>query len=406
MSNLLVFLSFSITNVYIIYFSESEIRKHEDTVKLMLKSHLHKTTIKGVKGCSAFAGFKYFNLHWSFAFDYMHTVCLGNVKHLTGLWSGDKKIFFNDKTSVAAINNTMENSRVPGAFTRPLKNILESHEWKASQCRDFLLYKGPAALKGNLSTVFYKNFVKLSQAVYIFLKDSITETEFMIGSNLIFEFLMEFQLLYGISNMRFNVHLLTHLPLSLLYNGPLWCSSLYSYESKNHFLNLLINGTHNIVQESANKISIQQQKFIGVNLNRKDKHYCYEGKIFTNSPAKNVEYNNAYGLNLAGYSEIRNIIYKSCFYEKFIEKKKTDDSFIEINNELFQIIKILIKEESVYLLIKSQFVVEKRENHINFLKSKNYCEFKIVRVTDYLKKAVFIESSLNYFVFPNTIEFD
>lgn len=371
----------------------------------MMQAHQRNSVIKGIKGRSPFAAFSHFNLNWSYGLDYMHTVCLGNVKHLISLWQSDKRTFFNNKESISNINGILKNSRGPRLFTRPLNNLWEGLEWKASQCKNFLLFKGPAALEGNLKTEYYNNFIKLSQAIFIFLKESITQEEFKIGSKLIFEFLFEFQHLYGVKNMRFNVHLLTHLPLSCLYNGPLWCNSLYSFESKNRFLNLLINGTNNIIQEAASKISITQQKFIGKNLRRKIRKNCFESDIYSSSPKKYIKSKQFYGFTINDCFEIKNFIYKNSFYEKFDVKKKTDDSFIEVNETLYQIVKILIKNSEVFLLLKNDYKLARKQNHINFVESTD-CHFKIIRVSEAIKKAIFIENSLNYFVFPNQIEFE
>lgn len=374
----------------------------------MLAARSKKKCIKGVKGVNCFASFEHFNLNWSFGCDYMHQICIGNVKHLNSIWLSEKSKFFKENSSISSIssiNEIMGGSKVPRIFTRPINNILESHDWKASQCRDFLLFKGVAALDGNLNDKYYQNFVKLSRAIFIFLKQSITELEFNLASQLIFDFLFEFENLYGETNMRYNIHVLTHLPLSILYNGPLWANSLFCYESKNHFLNRMLHGTYNVVSEASNKISIQQEKFIGVNLRRKLKKRIFQSEIYSNSTVKAINSANFYGLDLTNYVEIKNIIFKGIFYERMAPNKKTDDSFVEIDNELFQIIKIIVKENHVFFLVKNEFDVKQKIDHVNKLEP---CipNFNIVPVNDLIKKAIFIQNSLNYFVLPNNIEFD
>lgn len=56
-------------------------------------------------------------------------------------------------------------------------------------------------------------------------------------------FVRQFQELYGLRNMSFNVHCLIHLPDVVLLIGPLWVASCFGFENLNGQLCRLVHGT-------------------------------------------------------------------------------------------------------------------------------------------------------------------
>ncbi|XP_072145531.1 uncharacterized protein [Dermacentor andersoni] len=58
-----------------------------------------------------------------------------------------------------------------------------------------------------------------------------------------YEFVREYEDLYGIAHMTYNAHLLLHLVASVEVWGPLWNYSAYAFEGMNGQLVQLVNGT-------------------------------------------------------------------------------------------------------------------------------------------------------------------
>ena len=60
------------------------------------------------------------------------------------------------------------------------------------------------------------------------------------------EFVRDFEVLYGLNNVSFNVHLCLHLTSSVRSWGPLWCHSAFVFESFNGILLEMIKGTQGV----------------------------------------------------------------------------------------------------------------------------------------------------------------
>ena len=126
-----------------------------------------------------------------FPLDYMHLVCLGVVKRLLLLWRGEKncprksaakrrKSRKDDKkgkdkqhqlttADMANINNRIEvaSQHFPKEFQRKGRSFDELEHWKAVEFRTFLLYSGPAVLKGILDEKKYQHFLLLHVAIRV-----------------------------------------------------------------------------------------------------------------------------------------------------------------------------------------------------------------------------------------------
>lgn len=71
------------------------------------------------------------------------------------------------------------------------------------------------------------------KAIYIRNSDSITAADLNVAKGLINTFVEDYQRLYGLKNMVFNVHLLIHLVTTVRNWGPMWVFSALPFESLN-----------------------------------------------------------------------------------------------------------------------------------------------------------------------------
>lgn len=70
---------------------------------------------------------------------------------------------------------------------------------------------GIIALKDELRSDCYLNFLKLSAAIKILSDKDLLEKYLLIAQGLINEFVCEFEDIYGLEHCVFNIHVLTHL---------------------------------------------------------------------------------------------------------------------------------------------------------------------------------------------------
>jgi hypothetical protein len=91
------------------------------------------------------------------ALDYMHLVCLGVVKRMINFWKSGERLIKQGSRQLLEISEKLLDTRnyIPSDFSRKPRTILEIDRWKATECRQFLLYTGPVVLKSVLSPPLY-----------------------------------------------------------------------------------------------------------------------------------------------------------------------------------------------------------------------------------------------------------
>lgn len=395
----------------IFYFFHSRksfpIRDHEPTVAIMRKAELSKKCIKGIYGVSPFVELPFFDIIWSFTFDLMHTVCLGNMKHMISLWLSEPAKYFNCDNPVDSINDFFKNLQVPSYINRKPSNIQEYVGWKATQLRDFLIFYGPVCLRSLLNAKYYENFMLLSNAIFTFMKQEIAKNDFDSATLKIYNFLTSFEILYGIENMRFNIHLLSHLPIYVLYSGPLWTCSLFAYENMNRFCNMYIQGTNNVIQEAAVKISIYQNKFLGFRSKRISKYAFNEGATTKIRPRIATEID---GINYGDYFtgkifQIKNFVYKNNFFHISTNNKNSDSFVCLSDGTVGKIVKVLINDNNIFVALKVSRV-DFFSDHIMFLENREEPVLVFSSINSISSKIFFMESSKCFIKTPNNFEFN
>ena len=114
-------------------------------------------------------------------------VCLVVVRRMLYYFKGHFKSGFNGRLSQASLNEITSRllsfkGKLPSEFARLLKSLNELNRWKATELRSFLLYTGPVALKGILSSSYYKHFLSLSLSVRYLSDDNEMELNVLLES--------------------------------------------------------------------------------------------------------------------------------------------------------------------------------------------------------------------------------
>lgn len=181
----------------------------------------------GVRGHSILEQLPHFNIIDSCVFDSMHAIDLGVVRQLARLWfkTTNSQSRWYIKPYIEDLNLKLRNIYPPSNITRLPRKIQDRAYWKASEWRNFLLFYGPLVLKDVLPSRFYKHFLLLSESVYILSQNYITQIELFKARLKIEKFVKDFEKLYGLRNMSFNVHILLHACDTVSQWGPLWAYS-------------------------------------------------------------------------------------------------------------------------------------------------------------------------------------
>ncbi|KAE8746706.1 hypothetical protein FOCC_FOCC006569 [Frankliniella occidentalis] len=90
---------------------------------------------------------------------------------------------------------------------------------------------------------YFNHFKLLYLGVSLLCQNSVTEADLVLSQCLLDCFVKQYQTIFGLSKMTFNLHALRHLPGVVRDLGPLWTTSCFVFENLNGALKYLIHGT-------------------------------------------------------------------------------------------------------------------------------------------------------------------
>ncbi|KAE8740479.1 hypothetical protein FOCC_FOCC014007 [Frankliniella occidentalis] len=123
----------------------------------------------------------------------------------------------------------------PTCLARKPRKIATFKKWRGSEFRNFLLY-GLPCLTGLVRDDILDNLKRLADASFILCKQSISQEDLAQAEEDLLVFMYEYQDIFGVENMKFNVHVLSHLAEVVRSLGNLWVHSTFNFESWNHRL--------------------------------------------------------------------------------------------------------------------------------------------------------------------------
>lgn len=102
-------------------------------------------------------------------FDYVHTVLLGVMKKMIGMWISGDTTSKLPSILVKQISGKLEiiSTAQPSELQRKIRPLADSGHFKGTEFRTFLLYSGPVALRHVLPLEKYKNFLLLHTSISI-----------------------------------------------------------------------------------------------------------------------------------------------------------------------------------------------------------------------------------------------
>ncbi|KAK3917316.1 Pimeloyl-[acyl-carrier protein] methyl ester esterase [Frankliniella fusca] len=235
----------------------------EDLAKAATRQHLPDKRFRmhrGVYGPSSIAELNYFDECENLPVDYMHALLLGAARaHVECLlecsnrdefWiletSGNQ---FKTEDIIAAIDSRLLCIKPPKSITRPPQSLLKRKSWKASEWRSWILFYCIVCLKGILHGKYVVHLSKLSAAIYILLKGSVSTEEVKEAHLLIISYQIDYQKYFGQDSMTYNIHLLKHVCPAVLKFGPLWTHSSFPYEGQNRNILQLQTSPYSVVKQ-------------------------------------------------------------------------------------------------------------------------------------------------------------
>lgn len=215
----------------------------------------------GVTGISPFLFLPIFHIINGFPPDYLHCVLLGVVNLFLSEWL-EPSFIFSISNKFRLLNARLANIKPPFEISRIAQPVENLCRWKGSELRSFLLYYSLPCLQGILDIKLYKHWSLLVFAITIFNSDEISDSDFYEASIALRTFVLEAEALYGEKIMKFNVHLLLHIPKFVKMYGPLWAWSAFPYEGYNSVLRSMVHSSQTVLNQICkNYLRFQKIKY-------------------------------------------------------------------------------------------------------------------------------------------------
>ncbi|OQV24169.1 hypothetical protein BV898_02119 [Hypsibius exemplaris] len=200
----------------------------------LLKAH----SSHGFKRPSYMIDWTKFDIIKGFSIDVMHQLDEGVARFLLEFLMDCTSVLYENKTQreslaiQAEMNRLWMSIRVTGNNNREVRPLTTYKTWKAHEYRFFIQHGAPFVLKGAIEEKFYKVYCLTSRIAYNCTKDSISSADVAVLRTLCERFMRSFQSAFGVQEMKYSVHLVTHLWYAVALNGPLHIVSCYGPEDQ------------------------------------------------------------------------------------------------------------------------------------------------------------------------------
>lgn len=250
---------------------------------------------------------------------------------------------------------------------------------------------------------FVKHFRLLSSAIYLLSKQNISIEDIGIAGNQLNEFVDNFEILYGKSNVTINTHLLRHLAASVMNLGPLWAQSAYAFEANNGIVAKGNTCTKDIVHQLTWKYvmkntipkEIRNMTELSLNGKKKIKISSIEHEVFAEEGFEVSDFLNIY----------QSIIFRGIKYTSEHSKiVSTVDFFVRLKNDCICSIRFYVLfGTKLYALV---YLYDCIETSLHFKKIKKNESQQIIQISDIAEKMIFLQFGPNEYVttIPNKYE--
>lgn len=356
---------------------------------------------------------------WGFSLEYMHNSLLGVAEQMWDYWVKNNCITAEQRRD---IDNDLLLINPPRELFRAPTKISNKSVWKASDWKSWLIYYSIPILMKYLDKELLQHYALFVNSICVLLKTNISESELQKCEDDLIEFVGQYQSIYSLKKMTFNVHILSHLVMSVRYSGPLWATSAFPFESNIYNLKEMINGPKNVEQQMAKKSLIRLQYYIKPKTNNlKEESVSFCKRLFITKPvtesALKIENILLLGPSLKNKFQEekefhRCIVDKSVYSSTtYLRTKKFNDTVIELKNgNIIQITKIKLTTdnkvlfENRRLLINPFYVNEVAISHI-WEVTRNV-DNAVITISDFHRKVVVLEFDNKHYVclIPNAVE--
>ncbi|XP_053201955.1 uncharacterized protein LOC128386873 [Panonychus citri] len=206
----------------------------------------------GLNGNSPFLELSSFDMVKSISVEPMHCLVLGIFRSLiTKGWFGTDQLDLferdvNRNILREALSSRLLQIKVPTDFGRAPRDLNQLRFWKSAEFDSFLVYYLFSTIKGLLKPRVVKHMMCLVRIYFLSHRGQINREKIDELRNLIEEFQSGVAVHYGTNFLTYNLHILTHMPDSLINLGPNSNVSSYPLEDYMGILKEKVRRSSNI----------------------------------------------------------------------------------------------------------------------------------------------------------------
>lgn len=193
--------------------------------------------------------------------DCMHLIFLGVVKKMLSLWIKGNIQYRLNKTKIEEFDMTYKSlaKYIPEEFARKPRSILELEYWKATEFRLFLLYLGPIVMKNILSQSASHHFLSFAVSLRL-LYENIRPDSIDYAASLLAYFVSKFGYFFGVQNIVYNVHNLTHFADEVRIHRSVNRISAFKFENYMYKIKQKVKHSRYPLQQVANRVAEENSK--------------------------------------------------------------------------------------------------------------------------------------------------
>lgn len=375
-----------------------DIRTHEQTIEDTIECLSTEKSVHGIKGITPLISLPEFDIIQNVLSDQMHGVFLGIVNDMIDIWLGKKNLknvkngFKIAKTADRILfNNRIVQLKPYSRISRKPRSLFERSFYKAVEYKNLLWFYIHYALYGILSQAAINHFDLLSAATYTLNKPEISEKEIAISGQMLEKFASDFEYFYGKDSVTMNVHMVRHYAYNVINGGPLWCQSMFGFESRigdlkkcQRSLNFVSESIVkkycltevNFVKSMANeKIIMLREKTINVSLS-----VASIFKRFGLMPTTGSLYNIAYEIRF------KNDIFKSVSSKN----TKSIDHFVRMRDQTVGAIELFVRNNQNFFVLIRKYEISYQKHHFHEIKLKTPIQQKLYSCDEISEKLIYL----------------
>lgn len=227
------------------------------------------------------------------------------------------------------VNNYVSLIKFPSEFSRSQRSLDFRNLYKATEYKNFIFYTS-IGLIDFLPQKYFNNVLKYIVFLRVLCQEKLNEDDFILSQNLIENFIFEYEQLYGVQHMTYNLHAHIHLPIQAFKFGPINKISAFAFEGMFKIFRDFFHGTNGYVSQIVKKLQLEtdflfnqyekmskiKNKSLSNFVSTIAKKKRFSGTLFEFNKFQNIDLNNEHDLSIKNMSEFRSKTIMTSYFLK------------------------------------------------------------------------------------------